>query len=65
VTPLEIFVAVPDCDIRRVIQRFEAHVKAYDYRNGAHRLPALDSDAELYLRRRDPSDAVWPPGNAA
>jgi hypothetical protein len=66
VTSLEIFAAVPDCDIRREASRFEAHVKAYDYRNGAHRLQALDTDAELYrLRRSAPSDAVWPPTERA
>ena len=61
-TPLEISVAVPDCDIRRVTQRFEADVKAYDYRNGAHRLPALEADEGPYRLR---TDAVWPPKERA
>jgi hypothetical protein len=55
---------MPDCDIRRETQRFEADVKAYDYRNGAHRLPALEADEGPYRLRRT-SYAVWPPKERA
>jgi hypothetical protein len=39
-------------------------VKAYDYRNGAHRLPALEADEGPYRLRRS-CDAVWPPKERA
>jgi len=41
-------------------------VRAYDYRNGAHRLPmaALEADVGPYRLRRG-SDAVWPPRERA
>ena len=42
---------MPDCDIRRG-QGFEVDVKAYEYRNGAHRLPALEADEGPYRLRR-------------
>jgi hypothetical protein len=41
-------------------------LKAYDFRNGAHRAPiaALEADVGPYRLRRD-QDAVWPPKNRA
>ncbi len=41
-------------------------LRAYDYRNGAHRAPiaALEADEGPYRLRRD-QDAVWPPKNRA
>ena len=39
-------------------------MKAYDYRNGAHRLPALEADEGPYRLRRS-CDAVWPPKERA
>jgi queuosine precursor transporter len=39
-------------------------VKAYDYRNGAHRLPAFELDVGPYRLRRG-CDAVWPPKQRA
>jgi len=52
---------VPDCDIRR---GHGGNVRAYDYRNGAHRaqIVALEADVGPY-RLRD--DAVWPPRERA
>jgi queuosine precursor transporter len=44
--------------------RLEARLKAYDYRNGAHRLPALEVDEGPYRLRRG-SDAAWPPKERA
>jgi hypothetical protein len=40
-------------------------LKAYDYRNGAHRLPAVETEAQLYRLRRTTADAVWPPKQRA
>jgi queuosine precursor transporter len=65
VTSLEIFAAVPDCDIRRALNASRARVKAYDYRNGAHRLQAAEAGAQLYRLHRTAADAVWPPKERA
>lgn len=50
--------------LRHGTGNFGVGVKAYDYRNGAHRVPALEADAGPYRLRRS-SDAVWPPKERA
>jgi uncharacterized PurR-regulated membrane protein YhhQ (DUF165 family) len=62
VTSLEIFAAVPDCDNRLGACASRAAVKAYEYRNGAHRLPALGA---AYALHRTSTAAVWPPRERA
>jgi len=54
---------VPDRDIRHGIRDA---LRAYDYRNGAHRLPmaALEADEGPYRLRRG-GDAAWPPRERA
>ncbi len=53
--------------IRAILVRLGLGIlRAYDFRNGAHRAPlaALEADEGPYRLRRD-QDAVWPPKNRA